>query len=92
MNKAKLTSTALAISAAAAFAVAPVFASSADTTAPLVQCKGGNACKGQSTCKTPGNGNSCKGQNACKGKGSANLTQDQCLKAGGTVVTSNTSS
>jgi hypothetical protein len=32
-----------------------------------MHCTGGNACKGQSACKSAKN--ACKGQNACKGKG-----------------------
>jgi hypothetical protein len=32
-----------------------------------IRCFGGNACKGQSACKT--SSNECKGHNACKGQG-----------------------
>lgn len=82
MNKIKLTGVALAVGAASMFALAPAFADD-PTTAPLVQCKGGNACKGQSSCKNADN--ACKGQNACKGKGVAQMSSDDCTKAGGTA-------
>jgi hypothetical protein len=49
--------------AAAVFAVS-TFAAAAHAD---VVCAGGNACKGQSACKSTNN--ACKGQNACKGKG-----------------------
>ncbi len=83
MKKLQLTGTVLAVSAASMFAVAPAFATEA-TTAPMVQCVGGNACKGQSTCKTADN--SCSGQNSCKGKGVVQMTKEDCDKAGGTVA------
>jgi len=41
-----------------------------------VACNGGNACKGQSECKTANS--SCKGQNACKGQGFVSLTPAEC--------------
>ena len=82
MKTLKLTGAALAIGAAAMISMAPAFA--ADTTeAPMVNCKGVNACKGQGSCKTANN--ACKGQNACKGTGVMQMTQDDCTKAGGTV-------
>ncbi len=84
MNKLQLTGAALAVGAASMFALAPAFADDTATTAPMVQCKGGNSCKGQSVCKTADN--SCKGENSCKGKGVASMTADDCKKAGGTVV------
>lgn len=83
MNKLQLTGAALAVGAASMFALAPAFATDT-TTAPMVQCKGGNACKGQSNCKTADN--ACKGQNSCKGKGVVDMTKEDCEKAGGTVV------
>jgi hypothetical protein len=84
MNKLQLTGAALAVGAAAMFALAPAFAAET-TAAPTVQCTGGNACKGQSSCKTADN--ACKGQNACKGKGVAQLsTKEDCEKAGGKVA------
>jgi hypothetical protein len=42
-------------------------------------CNGGNACKGQSECKSANS--SCKGQNACKGQGFVSLTPEECKKA-----------
>ncbi len=83
MNKLQLTGAVLAVSAASMFALAPAFAMEA-STAPLVHCQGGNACKGQSVCKTADN--ACKGQNSCKGKGTVDLTKEECDKAGGTVT------
>ncbi|MBN9231138.1 MAG: hypothetical protein J0I93_09820 [Legionella sp.] len=83
MNKVKLTGVALAVSAASMFAVAPAFAAD-DASTAMVQCKGGNSCKGQSECKTADN--ACKGQNSCKGKGVVKMTKEDCDKAGGTVV------
>jgi hypothetical protein len=52
--------------AAAVFAVSTF----ATTATAQVKCQGGNACKGQSACKSATN--ECKGQNACKGKGFVN--------------------
>ena len=83
MNKIKLTGVALAVGAASMFAFAPAFAAD-DAAAPMVDCKGGNACKGQSSCKTADN--ACKGQNACKGKGTSQMSKEACEKAGGTVA------
>lgn len=85
MNKIKLTGVALAVGAASMFALAPAFADDASTSAPMVHCKGGNACKGQGSCKSADN--SCKGQNSCKGKGMSQMSKEDCEKAGGTVVT-----
>jgi len=81
----KMSGAALAIGAAAMFSMTPVFAD-ASSAAPMVQCQGANACKGQSSCKTAEN--ACKGQNACKGKGVTLLSAEDCSKAGGTVVPS----
>ncbi len=67
-NKA-LAGTAL-VSMAAALFIAGTAVSSAQSSVPNVvkaKCFGGNACKGQSECKTTTN--ACKGQNACKGEG-----------------------
>jgi hypothetical protein len=58
MTKRTMIATAAAVFAVSTFATA----ASAD-----VRCAGGNACKGQSACKSAAN--ACKGQNACKGKG-----------------------
>ena len=44
---------------------------------------GGNACKGQSACKTATS--ECKGHNACKGQGFVMVTEAACNEAGGTV-------
>ena len=69
----------LAAAAAAMFALAPVTASASEE----VQCVGGNACKGQSACKTATS--ECKGLNACKGQGFIMTTAAACTEAGGTV-------
>ena len=70
----------LAAAAAAMFALAPI---SASADSHEVKCVGGNACKGQSTCKTANS--ECKGLNACKGQGFVMVTAAACTEAGGTV-------
>jgi hypothetical protein len=65
----KIVGMALATAAAALF-IAATGVGNADTGSPNVvkaKCFGGNACKGQSECKTTTN--ACKGLNACKGEG-----------------------
>ena len=58
--------------------------SSSDAASAQVKCVGGNACKGQSACKSASS--SCKGQNACKGKGYVMSSNEKdCKAAGGTV-------
>ena len=58
--------------------------SSSDASSAQVKCVGGNACKGQSACKSASS--SCKGQNACKGKGFVMSSNEKdCKAAGGTV-------
>lgn len=47
------------------------------------RCVGGNACAGQSACKTATN--ACKGQNACTGQGFTQTTKDECSKIEGTT-------
>ena len=69
MTSNRIVGVALATAAAALF-IAGTGASATDTAAPNVvksKCYGGNACKGQSECKTTTN--ACKGQNPCKGEG-----------------------
>ena len=61
-----MTKRTMIATAAAVFAVG-TFATAASAQVP---CVGGNACKGQSACKSAAN--ACKGQNACKGKGFVN--------------------
>lgn len=77
----KLSGIALATAAATMFLAAPI-ASADDAGAAAGKCMGGNACKGQSACKT--SSNACKGQNSCKGKGFAMMSKEDCAKAGGT--------
>ena len=70
----------LAAAAAAMFALAPISASAGDAE---MKCVGGNACKGQSACKTASS--ECKGLNGCKGQGFVMATKAACEEAGGTV-------
>jgi hypothetical protein len=69
---------ALAATAAAMFALAPVTSTSAAET---VHCMGVNSCKGHSSCKTANS--SCKGLNSCKGQGFVAVPQDVCDQLGG---------
>src|SRR5690606_29026967 len=82
MKTIKSTGSALAIAAAAMFAVAPMMATAgSDNAGDKGHCMGANACKGQSACATANN--ACKGQNACKGTGFTEATADECAAAGG---------
>ena len=77
----KIVGMALATAAAALF-IAGAGVGNADTGSPSVvkaKCFGGNACKGQSACKSANN--ACKGQNSCKGKGFLEMTAKQCADA-----------
>jgi hypothetical protein len=76
----KLSGIALATAAAAMFMAAPV-AFADDAGSAVGKCIGGNACKGQGSCKTAHN--ACKGQNSCKGTGFTEVNKDDCAKAGG---------
>ena len=70
----------LAAAAAAMFALAPIAVSAGEE----VKCVGGNACGGQSACKTATS--ECKGLNSCKGQGFVMLgSAEECTEAGGTV-------
>jgi hypothetical protein len=81
-----ITGAALATAVALMF-VGNAFAadsSSSGASSAQVKCVGGNACKGQSACKSAAS--SCKGQNACKGKGFVMADTDAaCKKMGGKV-------
>ena len=80
MNPAtKKTGVALAATAAALFAVAPMNAVASDSAKG--KCIGGNSCKGQSFCHTATTG--CAGQNACKGQGWIKATKSDCEQKGG---------
>lgn len=73
----------LAAAAAALFAAGTVATVSTPAHAD-VKCVGGNACKGQSACKTASS--SCKGHNACKGQGFISAADEAaCTAAGGKV-------
>ena len=45
------------------------------------KCVGGNACQGQSACKTANS--QCAGQNNCNGQGFTITTEEACNEAGG---------
>ena len=72
---------AIAVAAAAVFAMAPMSASGAEGTAAKGHCNGANACKGQGACA--GADHACAGKNSCKGKGFTEATAEECAKAGG---------
>ena len=74
----KLTGAVFAMAAAALFATAPV---SVSASSEQGVCYGGNACRGQSECKT--GSNSCMGTNQCKGQGFKKMTRAECDEAGG---------
>jgi hypothetical protein len=81
MEGKKILGLAVAASAAALFITgcASMGSGANGGTEAKVACTGGNACKGQSECKSANS--SCKGQNACKGQGFVSLTPDECKKA-----------
>jgi len=81
MERRKILGMAVAVSAAALFITGCANTGGAghSGTEAKVACNGGNACKGQSECKTANS--SCKGQNACKGQGFVSLTPEECKKA-----------
>jgi uncharacterized membrane protein len=72
-----------AASLVASGVVSTAFADNPAKTQKKEMCKGGNACKGKSECKTATS--SCKGGNDCKGKGWTVMTAEECKKAGGTI-------
>ncbi len=82
MDKAKRRSAfTIATAAAGLFAAATPGISTAEEA--NVQCYGVNACKGKSSCKTPGS--ACKGQNACKGQGFVSVSRGVCEQLGGEI-------
>ena len=77
-----MTKRTMIATAAAVFAVSTFTAAAARAD---VSCAGGNACKGQSACKSAAN--ACKGQNACKGKGWTEAANaGECTSKGGKVM------
>jgi hypothetical protein len=53
-----------------------------------VRCFGINECAGHGECANPGQGNSCEGLNECAGQGWVTVdTEEQCVSAGGEVLT-----
>ncbi|MDO8434868.1 MAG: hypothetical protein Q7S58_20915 [Candidatus Binatus sp.] len=83
MNRSRLTGAVLATAVALSFmGSAALAADESKAAASEVKCVAGNACKGQSACKSAAS--DCKGQNACKGKGYVMMTSDkECMAAGG---------
>ena len=81
MESRTLSGLAVAASAAALFIAgcASMGGGTHSGTEAKMACNGGNACKGQSECKSANS--SCKGQNACKGQGFVSLTPEECKKA-----------
>jgi hypothetical protein len=79
MNTKKITGFALAATAAAMFATAPMTVSAGGHAKG--HCGGVNACKGHSSCKTANS--ACKGQNSCKGTGWVAASKDVCSQLGG---------
>ena len=82
MNNIKSTGISAAIAAAALFAVAPMMASAAETTAD-VHCYGVNKCKGHNDCGTAKN--ACAGHGSCKGQGFVSMSKHACDAIGGTT-------
>lgn len=82
MRMKKVTGLALATTAAALFATAPMIAQGASQSGD-VKCMNVNACKGKSDCKTENS--SCKGHNECKGKGFVKMSKSACDAIGGTA-------
>jgi len=75
----RMTGIALAATAAAIFATAPLTAVAHDTEQG--KCVGANSWKGQSACKTANS--ECKGLNSCKGQGFIMATKSECDEKGG---------
>lgn len=81
----KISSVAMAATAAALLLGGMVSLNSAPAHADGVKCSGINSCKGTSSCKSATN--SCKGLNSCKGQGWLEQSSaDDCTKAGGKVI------
>jgi hypothetical protein len=76
----KFATVAMAATAAALFAAAPitVVQAASDTN---VHCFGVNKCKGHNDCKT--DANACKGHGSCKGHGFVAMPKKACDDVGG---------
>jgi hypothetical protein len=74
--------------AAATLFLAGAAVSSVSTTAhaAMGKCMAGNACKGQSSCKSVSH--SCKGLNSCKGTGFSMTSEKACNAMGAKYVKS----
>jgi uncharacterized membrane protein len=81
-NKKKLSSIALAATAAALFTTIPMTAAQAGENSQ-VHCYGVNKCKGHNDCKT--SMNACKGHGSCKGKGFVAMSKHACDEIGGSI-------
>lgn len=80
-TKKKISTVAMAATAAALFSTMPLTAAHAESA--KVHCYGVNKCKGQNDCKTAKN--SCKGMGSCAGQGFKAMSKAQCKKDGGSV-------
>lgn len=80
-TKKKVTTVALAATAAALFSTLPMAPAHAE--AAKIHCYGVNKCKGQNDCKTAKN--SCKGMGSCAGQGFKAMSKAECKKDGGSV-------
>lgn len=80
-TKKKVSTIALAATAAALFSTLPMAPVHAE--AAKVHCYGVNKCKGQNDCKTAKN--SCKGMGSCKGQGFKAMSKAECVKEHGSV-------
>lgn len=69
----------IAIAIATALIFGTMVVSEAQADEAKIQCKGVNACKGQSACMSAKN--SCKGMNSCKGQGFLEMSKADCAAA-----------
>ena len=82
-SRRKFTAAALASTAAAMFAMAPMSTAQAGSAEPNIHCFGVNKCKGHNDCKTASN--ACKGHASCKGHGFVTMSKHACEEIGGSV-------
>jgi uncharacterized membrane protein len=80
-HKKKISSFAMAATAAALFTTMPITAVHAE--AAKVHCFGVNSCKGHNDCKTAKN--SCKGMGSCKGQGFVAMSKKECKAKHGSI-------
>jgi hypothetical protein len=77
----KLSSVALAATAATLLSIAPLNVSASEHDHASGRCMGANSCKEQSFCHTATT--SCAGMNSCKGQGWIKATKMECEEKGG---------